>query len=62
MTSVSFTVRHAEVNLLVSRVVRDNGAERIYSALIKAGFWRFEMCFKVTPCSKWAVSSKNMIE
>ena len=35
---------------------------RIDTALVKVGFCRFEMCFKDMSRTKWAVSSKHMIE
>ena len=40
---------------------RENGAERIYTALVKVGLCHLE-CFKVTYRSKWTVSSQNMAE
>ena len=51
-----------EVRWLVEWPFRENGAERIDTALVKVDFLPFEMCFKMIYRSKWTVSSNNMIE
>ena len=52
----------SESKVVVERPLRENGAERIYTASVKVDFLQFEMCFNVVYWSKWAVSSKNVIE
>ena len=48
--------------MVVERTFRETGAERIYTAIVKVGFLLFEMCFKVTNRSNWAMSSQSTIE
>ena len=47
--------------MVVEWLFRENGAETIYG-FIQRLLLSFEMCFKVMYRSKWAVSSKHMIE
>ena len=48
--------------MVVEWPFRENGAERIYSALDRVGFCDFKDVFKVIYRSKWAVGSRNLIE
>ena len=47
--------------MVVEWTFQGNGAERIYAALVKVDFGHLK-CVLVIHRSKWAVSSKNMID
>ena len=55
-------VMASERKVVVEWPFGENGAEKIYTALVKENFLSFEMCFKVGCRSNGVMRSRHMIE